>query len=490
MITSRTRAFFLAIGILGALTAVCWMVGCNGSSSTNNSGGTVTTSLSDPPVCQNSSGPIGPFTQVWVTVTKVTAHINSNAGPSDSGWVTLLDLSSSPKQIDLFSPVSTTCVLTELGSTSGLPPGDYQQIRLYLLDNTSSSGPSPNNCGTGNGFNCVVNSSGTIELQLSSEAQTGLKIPSGQIAGGKFTITAGQATDLNINFDACSSIVAEGNGQFRLKPVLHAGEVSLNNNTIGGTVVDGTGAGISGATVLLEQPAGVTGITDMVDQVQYATTTDSSGNFFFCPVQGTPGTTTYDVVIAAQAGGAAYNPDIVFKVPVGTALGNLAMVSEGAGSSGGTLAGQITSKDATALAADVTLSPLVAATPAGGSEILVTIPWLSTNTTQAAAQPQNFMTQATANVVTPAVACPTGTDCYNYQIVLPASAAQVGTFSGGSANLPPPPASPTLTITYSLLAATSSCTTATPSPAVVNSLVVTPGTTTPVSTALAFTGCT
>jgi len=294
MISSRTRHFFMAIGILGALSAMSWMVGCNiKQSSTTTSGGTVTTSLSDPPVCKNSTSPMGPFSNVWVTVTKVTANINGDAGPSDSGWVTLLDLSTSPKQIDLFSPVSTTCVLTQLGSTSGLPPGDYQQIRLYLLADSGSPAPASNQCGTGSSFfNCVVDSSGTFELQLSSEAQTGLKIPSGQIAGGKFTITAGQATDLNINFDACSSIVAEGNGQFRLKPVLHAGEVSLNNNTIGGTVVDGTGAGIPGATVLLEQPVGVTGITDPVDQVLYATTTDPSGNFFFCAIQGTPGTTT------------------------------------------------------------------------------------------------------------------------------------------------------------------------------------------------------
>ncbi len=502
MISSRTRHFFMAIGILGALSAMSWMVGCNvKQSSTTTSGGTVTTSMSDPPVCKNSTSPMGPFSNVWVTVTKVTANINGDAGSSDSGWVTLLDLSSSPKQIDLFSTVSTTCVLTQLGSTSGLPPGDYQQIRLYLLADGGSPAPSPNQCAAGNFlssgtfFNCVVEGGGASELQLSSEAQSGLKIPSGQIAGGKFTIAAGQATDLDISFDACASIVAEGNGRFRLKPVLHAGEVSANNNAIGGTVVDSTGAGIPGATVLLEQPVGVTGIADLVDQVQYSATTDSTGNFFFCPVQGTPGTTTYDVVIAAQIfGGPTYNPDIVFKVPVGTALGNLKMVSEGAGSSGGILAGQVTSKDGAGVVADVTLSPLVAATPTGGSETLVTIPWLSTNTTQAAAQPQNFMTQATANVVTPAAACPAGTDCYNFQIVLPASAAQVGTFSGGSANLPPPPASPTLTISYSLLAATSTCTTSSPSPAVVNgpapSLVVTPGTTTPVATALAFTGCT
>src|SRR5437016_6046176 len=129
MITSRTRLLFMAISILGALSAVGWTVGCNvKQTSTTTSGGTVTTSLSDPPVCKNSTSPMGPFSNVWVTVTKVTANINGDAGPSDSGWVTLLDLSSSPKQIDLFSTVSTTCVLTQLGSTSGLPPGTTNRL--------------------------------------------------------------------------------------------------------------------------------------------------------------------------------------------------------------------------------------------------------------------------------------------------------------------------------------------------------------------------
>ena len=40
---------------------------------------------------------------------------------------------------------------------------------------------------------------------------------------------AGQTKDLNIDFNACASIVQQGNGQFRLKPVLHAGEVSLDS---------------------------------------------------------------------------------------------------------------------------------------------------------------------------------------------------------------------------------------------------------------------
>lgn len=489
MRTLRTRNFFLALVCAGALTAVAWLAGCGSSSKISSSGGTVTTSLSDPPVCSTTSAPMGPFSAVWVTVTKVTANINGSAGPNESGWQTLVDLTSNPMQVNLFNATANDCFLTQLGSKSGLPAGDYQQIRIFLLDNSSSSGPATNNCGSGNGWNCVVDGSGQHELQLSSEAQTGLKIPSGQIAGGKFTIAAGQSADLDIDFNACASIVREGNGTFRLKPVLHAGEAAVNNNTIGGTVVDSaSGNGIAGATVLFEQPSTVTGITDPVDQIVYATTTDSNGNFFLCPVQGTPGTTTYDVVIAAQTTGATYNPDIVFSVPVGTALGNLKMVSEGVVSLGG-LTGQITSHDTGAIAEDVTLQTFTRATPTGGTETEVTIPAISTNSTLAVSQPQNFMTQAMANVVVPPVACPASTDCYNYSITLPASAAQVGTFSGGSANLPAPGA-PVNTINYDLLGIASGCTASTPSPAFVPAQTVTPTAPTAVSTVLAFTGCT
>src|SRR5258708_29652934 len=89
-------------------------------------------------------------------------------------------------------------------------------------------------------------------LLLSGESQTGIKIPSGQIAGGQFTVTAGQTEDLDIDFNACASIVSEGNGQFRLKPVLHSGEVSLTSSSINGKIVDSpTAQPISGGNTVV-----------------------------------------------------------------------------------------------------------------------------------------------------------------------------------------------------------------------------------------------
>jgi hypothetical protein len=48
--------------------------------------------------------------------------------------------------------------------------------------------------------------------------------------GGGIDLQAGQPADTNINFAACTSIVRQGNGRFRLKPALRGGEVAVNSN--------------------------------------------------------------------------------------------------------------------------------------------------------------------------------------------------------------------------------------------------------------------
>jgi hypothetical protein len=423
---------YMGVGFLaGVLLAVGLLVSCGGSSTPQTpTTGTVNTSLSDPPTCTNS------FSNVYVTVTKVTANLNATAGPTDSGWETLVDLTSAPKQIDLLSLANTTCVLSQLGSTT-LPAGKYQQIRFYLLSNTPSSGtatPSSNACGSA-GWNCVVPNGGSPEeLQLSSESQTGIKIPSSQITSGGLTVSAGQAVDLNINFDTCDSLVHEGNGMWRLKPVLHAGEVSTNNNALSGTVIDAnTQNGIQNAVVSLEQPnsAGV-------DVVSMATLTAPNGDFSFCPL--TAGA-TYDVVVTAENTSGltpvAYNATVTLNVPVGSALGNIPLIPEPVTvstttttSGPATILGQVTTTSAStttgatsadATSANVTISALQSA----GTGKIVTIPPFSGGTTFATG------TSPTVDNGTSPSTCPAGTKCENYSITVPASNPSVGTFTAG-----------------------------------------------------------
>lgn len=436
------------------LAPILFIVRCGGSSSSvSNSSptatGAVTTSLSDPATC---AAPNGPYAHVWVTVTKVTANISSDAGSTDSGWVTLLDLTNSPKQIDLLSLASTACLLTQLGSTTGLPPGNYQQIRIYLLANSPPSGaatPSPNAC-SGSTMNCVVlTNGGTQQLQLSSEAQTGIKIPSGQIAGGGIQLAAGQAADINIDFNTCESIVREGNGQFRLKPTLHAGEASANNNAISGTVVDSTTSKpIAGALVFLEQPdsAGV-------DRVIEGTRSGSDGTFIFCPLP--PG--NYDVVADAETTTGlmittTYNATVTFKVPTGSAMGNIPLVPEPAivgssttTSSPATIEGQVTTaaSGGSPTSADVNLSALQSVLAAGSSTpVFVTVPVLASTPV-----PPNLATAGNPSVQFAGSlnSCPAGTDCENYQLMVPASNPEAGVFSSSpSTSYTAPAAAPVI----------------------------------------------
>jgi hypothetical protein len=479
----RHLSFRLLVVVFALAVMVGLLVSCGGGTTSSTSPtpsmtGNITTTISDPPSCALA------FDHVYVTVTKVTANISSSAEESASGWVTLADLTESPKQIDLLNlPGSGACVLSQtLGSTTGLQPGDYQQIRLYLLANNASSGPDPNECGAG-AFNCVVPTGGAAQpLLLSSEAQTGLKIPPGQIAGGAISLEAGQSADINIDFDACASILRQGNGQYRLKPTLHAGVVSVSNNSLSGKVVDSSNsnAPIEGATVLLEQP-------DMndatIDRVMRSTVTAADGSFNFCPLDSAG---PFDVVVAAYTaplGGDAntYNATVAFGVPVGTNLDPLPLVPEGTPPTmPATITGQVTSTGTGgAIAADVTLSALQQATPVGGATMSVTIPIFG-----ALMQPPTFTTTDTPDPSTPA--CPVDTLCYNYSLMVPASNPQVGTFSDGSITYAAPAADP---VNYSINAVAPGCTASAPDPATVSPVTVTAGSTADAGTVLAFSGC-
>ncbi len=223
----------LFVCLFAVVACAIVMISCGGSQP-----GTVNVSLSDPATC---AAPNGPYRHVYVTVTDVRIHQSASASANDSGWKDLTpQLKDNPVQVDLLG-VSNQCFLATLGS-AGIAPGHYQQVRVILAANNVSV----NNNKCGNVANCVTLTSDLlntpIALQLSSESQTGIKIPSGQLAGGEFAIGSGETKDLNIDFNACASLVIQGSGQYRLKPVLHAGEVSTQTTatTITGTIIDGS----------------------------------------------------------------------------------------------------------------------------------------------------------------------------------------------------------------------------------------------------------
>jgi hypothetical protein len=464
--------------------------------------GTINVSMSDPPSCAaatsgaavvlsgGTAAPGGTFSSAFVTVRSIQAHTSATADDSSSGWQELApQLVSTPVQVDLLNlPANGQCLLEQLGSAS-LPAGDFQQIRLILLANAATTGPVPssNACASlGNVFNCVVDVNGTHTLDLSSEANTGLKIPPGQIMGGPIHVAAGQSVDLNIDFNTCASIIMEGNGSFRLKPTLTAGVVSPNTTGISGQIVDSvTSQPVPGAIVTL-QFADKSG----TDRIAMQEVTDATGHFGFCPL---PSGAMFDVVTdALSSSGTAYDATVVLNVPGGTNLGAVPLVAEtpataGASTGPGTIQGTITAINGTTGASiDATVSALQSVTVSSTIRTF-TVPLFAGSSVDV---------RVTSGTTCP-TGSPTGAFCGSYTLVVPASNPTVGTFAAGKTTITTPAAGDVL---YSVeadatnpasgaaICSPSSQTTSKDSSATPMRLKVTPGATT-TAARLDFTGC-
>jgi hypothetical protein len=402
---------------LTIILAAIFLISCGGSSTQP---GTVNLSLSDPATC---AAPQGPFSHIYVTITDVQIHQSADASDNDAGWVHLAPaLKNNPVQVDLLG-VANQCFLAMLGST-GIQPGTYQQLRVFLAKD--AVGLNNNKCVSPGVANCLMLTSDPqntpLPLQLSSETQTGIKVPSGQIAGGKFVVGSGETKDLNLDFNACASIVFQGSGQYRLKPVLHAGEVSLTSasTAISGTIIDSTTKNpvVGGNTVVALEQTDKAG----VDRVIMETVATSNGGFAFCPVSDG----TYDVVVSAIDGaGNEYAATVITGVKPGDSLGTVPLTLSSIPNAPATITVPITtSTGSTGTVADLSVSALQSI----GPNVLATIPLAQ-------------QSAATATVTTaPGLACPANTDCANQPLAVPASNPSVGTFISGGPQIPNAPA--------------------------------------------------
>jgi len=430
------KLFPLAIAACCLAVAAMFVAACSSMNGTVSGGAAkISVMVSDPATCAT---PNGPFSHVFVTITDVQAHVSPSAGPNDSGWVDLTpNLKTAPKQVDLLGLANNQCFLATLGDSQQLQAGTYQQIRIILA--TDSTGITSNACGNG-AANCVQLSADSSfhTLNLSSQDQTGIKIPASHIAGGGLKVEAGKTTDLDIDFQTCQSILKEGNGQYRLKPVLSAGVVSTVSSSINGSVIDAaTGKAVVGtAWVALEQPdaAGV-------DRVIQSTIANTDGTFVFCPLPAG----NYDVVISGvrSSDGALYAPTIVTGVAVGDTTGAVKLnpPTLAAASSFANLTGLVTSANTSSspIAIDVALTAL--ATVNGK---IYTIPQ------QPAAAPfygvSQVLTTVAGPVGNPPVACPSGTDCINYSLPVPSTGAYIGAWSAAGATLAQPASLPSYAV--------------------------------------------
>jgi len=220
---------------------------------------------------------------------------------------------------------------------------------------------------------------------------------------------------LNIDFDACASVVVQGSGQYRLKPVLHAGEVSLQSasSSISGTIIDGSAQPIVGGNtvVALEQADG----TVVMEAVPA-----SNGSFVFCPVADG----MYNLVaVAIDGSGNTYAATVITGVKAGDSLGTVPLTTAGLPAS---INGQITtSTGSTGTVADLSVSALQSI----GNSMFITVPLAQ-------------QSAATATLTTAAGAsCPPSTDCVSYTLSVPAANPSIGGFNSGGNQTPASPAS-------------------------------------------------
>lgn len=157
------------------------IVGCNKMKGE----GTMVVKMTDAP---------GDYDSVVVEVEQVFVHYSES---DDNGWT---ELPTNEGQYDLL--LLQDGVTTTLVDGGIVPVGKINQMRLLLGDD-----------------NYVVIEDQSYPLLLSSQDKTGLKINVGGM------IHDGDSIQITLDFDANASIVEEGNGAYRLKPVVKLDEI-------------------------------------------------------------------------------------------------------------------------------------------------------------------------------------------------------------------------------------------------------------------------
>ena len=277
------RAKFTFIALCGSLL----LAACGGGGGGSAPMGSLGVSLTDSPACG--------FDAVNITVDEVRVHQSSTASSTSTGWSTIT--LNPPKKINLLD--LTNGVLDSLGETP-LPAGHYTQLRLVLDRNTGS-----------NVANSVVPSGTTTEIALDtpSAVQSGIKLIN------QFDVAPGQRTDLLLDFDACKSIVAMGNGGYSLMPVVKLIPFALNgiSGYVDTSLLTDSSSNRNGNNVML--------MAEQNGEVIRSTAPDPmTGQFVLAHLD----TGTYDVVVTADG----YATAVIAGVPVTGATSTVAVSTQ------------------------------------------------------------------------------------------------------------------------------------------------------------------
>ncbi|MFM2135932.1 MAG: hypothetical protein RL021_1332 [Bacteroidota bacterium] len=173
----KTMSIVKKIMFLSALIATGFLISCNKHTVEGTS--FLEVRLTDAP---------GPYDSVFVQVIGVSVHTDAGGWQqlaADSGYYDLLTLQNG--------------VDTLLAASQIVPSGRISQVRLILGDS-----------------NRVVVAGMSYPLSLSSQDETGLKCNLDTV------LPAGSTARLLLDFDADQSVLQQGNGSYRLKPVVSA----------------------------------------------------------------------------------------------------------------------------------------------------------------------------------------------------------------------------------------------------------------------------
>ena len=195
----------------------------------------------------------GPYTAVFVDIqsVEITAKGSTTTLNTNAGIYNLLNFSNG---------------LDTLIATGNIEAGKVQQIRLIL-------GPN----------NTVVKGGVTYPLSTPSAEQSGLKL---QV---HHTLEAGVAYQVLLDFDANQSIVEEGNGSYKLKPVIRTIESAISGSIKGKVSV----------------PNVMTTVTATFNGISYSSVVNAAGEFI---IKGLPaGTYSLTVTPASPYTGSTIN---------------------------------------------------------------------------------------------------------------------------------------------------------------------------------------
>jgi hypothetical protein len=293
----RSRGAALAASCLLLLSA------CGGGSSSGDNGG-VTPTPGGPlgSLSIGVSGGVPTGTQhVWVTIDSIALHADPDQpwSVNDSSWkVIRLD---APKTIDLAASVNG--VLTRIITGQAVAAGDYAQIRLFLSRHDD----------------VLTDAARTAKLSWNSQVdyldaggtlrQVPLEVYGNQLgirAGGSFSVSATNSTDLTFQLDVSKTLVRiasdDGVDRFIARPDLRVYDIAQTGAIIG--ILDKsvfcTGSATTGcvydAMVTAQRPS-EDGLTMVSVRSTPVVMGDTYAAFALYPLPALPAGQGFDVVI-------------------------------------------------------------------------------------------------------------------------------------------------------------------------------------------------